>query len=71
MTIPVIMGLIVLHVILGQVKFAMQADPEYRERMRRREEIREKHARFRRQRANREGKKSEGTQEDVARSCCA
>lgn len=72
MTIPIVLGLIILHVILGQAKFAMQRDPEYRERLRRREEIRERHAFYRRMRANKAKKASEGTQEDAANSsCCA
>ena len=73
MTIPIIIGLIVLYVILGRSKFAMQRDPAYRRRVQNREEIRERHARNRRRRAKREAdaKDSEGTQDDAASSGCA
>jgi hypothetical protein len=69
MTIPVLIGLMVVYAVLSKLKFSMQMDPSYRRRMERREEIRERHARNRRRRAKKETK---GTQEDVApSSCCA
>ena len=72
MTIPVLLGLMVLYAVLSRAKFGMQKDPVYRQRFSRREEIRERHARNRRRRALREQKNtSEGTHEDAASSCCA
>jgi hypothetical protein len=74
MTIPVLLGLMVLYAVLSKSKFAMQRDPSYRRRVQSREEIRERHARNRRRRAAREetaATASEGTKEDAASSCCA
>ena len=71
MTIPVLLGLMVLYAVLSRAKFGMQSDPIYRQRISRREEIRERHARNRRHRARQAKIADKGTQEDVASSCCA
>lgn len=69
MEIALFFGLMAAYVILSQAKFSQQRDPAYRERVRRRQDIRDRHARWRRQRAEKEN--SAGTQGCAASSCCA
>lgn len=69
MEIALFFGLMAVYVILSRMKFAQQMDQSFRERAERRREIRERHARWRRNREAREN--SAGTHESAASSCCA
>jgi hypothetical protein len=71
MTIPTLIGLMVLYAVLSRAKFGTTRTPVYRQRLSRKEEIRARHARHRRYRAHQEKMDNKGTQEDVASSGCA
>ena len=71
MTIPTLIGLMIVYAVLRRVAFGTQIGSVYRSRPGRREEIRTRHARNRRYRVLRERKdNSDGTQEDAASSSC-
>lgn len=69
MEIALFFGLMAVYVILSRMKFAQQMDQSFRERAERRREIRERHARWRRRREQRNAVES---QDCCAESnCCA